>query len=212
MDTQMIGVLWLIGALALGLLNCFFGYRLFIVTVAIVGLLLGGSLGYSAGAWTGNLLIGLIAATVLGLIGGWASVMAYYAFIFVAGAFAFALASAFVAGLYSANVSVLIPLICGLIGGFLAFWLQRAIIIIATASQGGLAAVLAAAAIITGGGTHAYREMLYRLLEGDLSRAGGIWFYAGSLVWLILVVSGLMTQFKRGKEMYRRRGREIVEA
>ena len=35
MDIQMVGILWLIGAFLLGLLNCFFGYRLFIVTVAI---------------------------------------------------------------------------------------------------------------------------------------------------------------------------------
>ena len=95
MDIQMIGVLWLIGAFFLGLLNCFFGYRLFIVTVAIVGLLLGASLGYTLGAFVGSNIAGLIAAAVLGLIGAWASVSAYYAFIFVAGAFGFALFAAF---------------------------------------------------------------------------------------------------------------------
>jgi len=212
MDIQMVGILWLIGAFLLGLLNCFFGYRLFIVTVAIVGFLLGASFGYLIGTWTGSLIIGLIAGTVLGLVGGWASVTAYYAFIFVVGAFGFAFASAFLAGLYTPNVSVLIPIICGLLGGLSALWLQRAIIIIATASQGALAAVLAVAAMISGGGVYAYRAMFYRLLDGDISRIGGAWFYVGLLIWLVLAVSGFVMQFKRGKEMYRRRGGKALVA
>ena len=130
MDIQMIGVLWLIGAFFLGLLNCFFGYRLFIVTVAIVGFLLGASLGYMLGNFVGSGIAGLIAAAVLGLIGAWASVSAYYAFVFVAGAFGFALLAAFVAGLFGSDVHVAVPIVAGLIGGFLALWLQRVVIIL----------------------------------------------------------------------------------
>ncbi len=203
MDIQMIGVLWLVGSIVLGLVNCYFGYRLFIVTVGIVGFLLGATLGYLIGVWTGSLIFGLIAAVIFGLIGGWASVMAYYAFIFVAGALAFAFTSAFLAGLYSSEVSALIPIACGLIGGLLALWLQRIIIIIATAMQGAIASTLAVAALASGGGLNAYRTMFYDLMEGTLGRVGSAWFYVGLSVWLILAVSGALYQFRRGKEMYR---------
>ena len=210
MDIQMVGVLWLIGAFSLGLLNCFFGYRLFIVTVAIVGFLLGASLGYALGAFVGSSIAGLIAAAVLGLIGAWASVSAYYAFIFVAGAFGFALFAAFVAGLFGSDVHVAVPIVAGLIGGFLALWLQRVVIILATAAQGALASVLAAASLVSGGGVQAYRALFYRLLDGDISRLGSFWLYLGLFSWLVLFAAGLAAQFTRGKEMYRRQGRKAI--
>lgn len=204
MDTQMVGILWLIGACFLGLLNCFFGYRLFIVIVAIIGLLLGASLGIMIGNWVGGNMAMAMLAVVLGLIGAWASVSAYYAFIIVVGAFGFALLAAFVSGLYSENVSIWLAIAAGLIGGLLALRLQRVIIIVATAGQGALASVLAVAALASGGGIWAYRTLFYRVLDGDLSRTGGVWFYLGMVSWLILFALGLVTQFSRGKEMYRR--------
>ncbi|UCD58845.1 MAG: DUF4203 domain-containing protein [Candidatus Hydrogenedentota bacterium] len=205
MVIQTPGLLWVIAAFFLGLFNCFFGYRLFIVTVAIVGLALGASFGYLMGLSMGSTVVAFVAAVVLGLIGAWASVAAYYAFIFVAGAVGFALLTAFVSGYFAEHVPVLIPILAGLAGGLLALWLQRIVIIAATAVQGALASVLALVSIVSSGGVGAYRDFLYRLLNGELSRRGGIWFYLGMLLWLILFVCGLATQFSRGKEMYRRR-------
>jgi hypothetical protein len=31
-----------------------------------------------------------------------------------------------------------------------------------------------------------------------------VWFYVGTLLWLIVFAFGLVAQFTRGKEMYRR--------
>jgi hypothetical protein len=205
MDIQTLGILWLVAAFFLGILNCYFGYRLFIVTVALIGLILGGSLGYLIGTWLGSGTVALVLALILGFIGAWASVSGYYAFIFVVGAFGFALLTAFLLGLYSETASVLFPIIAGLLGGFLALWLQRVIIIIATAAQGALASVFAAVAMVSGGGVEAYRDLFYRFLDGELARGGGVWFYVGTFLWLVLFASGLVAQFTRGKEMYRRR-------
>lgn len=207
MSPETAGILWLSGAILIGLVNCYFGYRLFIVTVGIVGFLIGASLGFLLGNWVGNLGVMLIAAAILGFIGGWLSISAYYAFIFVFGAVGFALLAAFISGLYSNSISIVMAIVAGLIGGFLAYWLQRVIIIFATAAQGALSIVLAIASLISSGGPAAYRHMLYRLLEGDIPRTGGIWFYSGLLLWLALFVSGMIIQFKRGKEMYRERPR-----
>jgi hypothetical protein len=210
MDAQMIGILWLVGALLLGLLNCYFGYRLFLITVGIAGFLIGASIGHMVGAWTGSWIVGLAAAVMLGLFAGWACMMAYYAFIFVVGAIGFALASSFVVGLFYPDVHVLIPIVGGLIGGFLSVWLQRIIIIVATAAQGGLASILAVAALISGEGVSGYRDLFQRFFEGELSRTGGLWFYLGIFVWIILAVSGLVVQFRSGKEMYRRETPQVT--
>ncbi len=206
MDVQTYGFLWLIVTLLFGLLTCFFGYRLFLVLVGILGFALGASLGYFIGDWLGSGIISLVLVLILGLLGAWASITAYYAFIFVVGAFGFALLVAFLVGLYTTGgVSILFPIIAGFVGGFLALWLQRIIIILATAAQGALASVLAVAAMIQGGGMWAYRELYYRLLDGQLARPGDLRFYAGLLIWVLLFGAGLFAQLTRGKEMYRRR-------
>ncbi len=205
MDIQTFGLLWLVAAFLMGLLNCFFGYRLFIVIVALLGLILGASLGYLIGSWVEGGVVTVVLVIILGLIGAWASVSGYYAFIFVVGAFGFALLAAFVWGIYSESVSVLLLILVGLVGGFVALWLQRIIIIIATAAQGALASVFAVAALVSGGGVEAYRSLFYRFLDGELPRTGGVWFYLGTLLWLILFAFGLVAQFTRGKEMYRRK-------
>lgn len=205
MDTQTFGLMWLIGAFFLGLLNCFFGYRLFMITVAVIGLAIAASFGYMIGNSLGGGMIAVVAAVILGLLGAWASVAAYYAFIFIIGALGFALLAAFVSGLYSNTVSQLLLIVVGLIGGVLAISLQRVIIIVVTAAQGALSVALAAAAIVSGGGIWAYRSFFYRILDGQLVHGGGTWFFAGALIWFILFATGMVTQFKRGKEMYWRR-------
>lgn len=204
MDIQLAGVLGLLVLFSLGILNCYFGYRLFLITVGILGFILAASFGYLIGNWLENNLITLILVLVLGLIGAWGSIMAYYAFIFLVGGFGCVFLIASVMGFYWENTPIPILFIGGLIGGLLALWMQRIIIIIATSAQGALSSVLAVTALISGGGTDAYLRSLYRLFDGDLSRKGEIWFYAGVLAWLLLFVSGLTTQFIRGKEMYRR--------
>ncbi len=204
MDIQLAGVLGLLVLFSLGILNCYFGYRLFIITVGVLGFVLAASFGYFVGDWLENNLITLILVLVLGLIGAWASIMAYYAFIFLVGGFGCVFFIAFIMGFYKENIPIPILFIGGLIGGLLALWMQRIIIVIATAAQGALSSVLAVGALFSGGGTNAYLRSLYRLFDGDLSRKGGIWLYVGILAWLLLFVSGMTTQFLRGKEMYRR--------
>ncbi|RJP67406.1 MAG: DUF4203 domain-containing protein [Candidatus Abyssobacteria bacterium SURF_17] len=204
MDIQMMGTVWLVAAFLLGLLNCFFGYRLFIITVALLGLALGATLGYQAGTWLGGGFFPIALAVILGLIGLWASVSAYYAFIFVAGAFAFALLAAFLAGLYEYQAHPLLLIVVGFVGGFIALWLQRVIIIGATAAQGALASVLAVFAFATGKSVGAYRSLFNRFISGELVQTRGVWFYVGLLVWFVLFTFGLVAQVTRGKEMYRR--------
>ena len=204
MNLKFDGVLWLLAFLSLGILNCYFGYRLFLITVGAIGFLLAGALGYMIGNFLGSNLIALVLAVALGLLGTWGSITAYYAFIFVIGGFGFAFLTAFLLGIQKENISIFLPVVVGIIGAFLALWLQRVIIIFATASQGALSIVLAIAALISGGGIVTYRRLLNGVLGGDLSRTGGLWFYLGALAWLILFISGLTAQYMSKKEMYRK--------
>jgi len=205
MDAHSVELIWLVGALLIGLINCYLGYRLFMVTVAIVGFVIGASFGYLIGSWIGGNILIIGITLVLGLLGAWVGFVGYYLFIFMVGAFGFAFVTAFLWGLYSQSGSVLLPIIAGVIGGFLALRLQRIIIIIATAAQGAIASIFAAVAIFSGGGLLTYRTLFHRLLSGDLDHIGGIRFYAGVFAWLILFSSGLAAQFTRGKEMYKQR-------
>ncbi|PJF24286.1 MAG: hypothetical protein CUN53_18590, partial [Phototrophicales bacterium] len=67
-------------AILYGLVACFFGWRVFRLTLTVAGVLIGGALGYSAG--NGNLVIALIGA----LIGGVLLFALFRIGIFVAGA------------------------------------------------------------------------------------------------------------------------------
>jgi hypothetical protein len=204
LDIQFIELVWLITAFLFGLFTCFFGYRLFIVFVAAVGLIVGATAGYELGLLLGSEIAAFIIAVVLGLIGAWASVMGYYAFIFIIGGFAFAFLTAFIVGMTNDTVPMLLVIIVGLVGGFLSLWLQRIIIILATSAQGALASVFALFSIFSGGGISMYRALFYNFLSGEIPGKGGIWFYLSFLVWLMLFALGLWAQFSRGKEMYRR--------
>jgi hypothetical protein len=203
MNLHLYGFFWLSAALFLGLLNCFFGYRLFLVTVGFLGLLFGSWAGYYIGNWLSPPIPTIVFIIVLGLIGVWASISGYYAFIFVLGAFAFALLAGVIGGLYANDVPALLLFVFGLIGGFISLWLQRIIIIFATAAQGALSVIFALFAFISGRGVIAYQQLFRRLLEGELGRRGGLWFYVGAFFWLVLFVAGVVAQFTRGKEMYR---------
>lgn len=204
MDIQWVVIIWLIAAFLFGLFTCFFGYRLFIVLVAAVGLVVGATFGYSLGMIFGSELAAFIIAVIFGLLGAWASIMGYYAFIFIVGGFGFAFLAAFLMGLAHHDVHLLLLLIIGIIGGFVSLWLQRIIVIIATSAQGALASVFALVAIFSGGGIPMYRGLFYRILSGEVPGRGGLWFYLSLLAWLALFGLGLWAQFTRGKEMYRR--------
>lgn len=205
MDIQAIGLVWLIAAFLFGLFTCFFGYRLFIVLVAAIGLVVGATFGYEVGIFFESQLAAFIIAVVLGLLGAWASVMGYYAFIFIVGGFAFAFLTAFLFGLANGTAPVLLLIIVGVVGGFVSLWLQRILISFATAAQGALASVFALIAIFSGGGILLYRRLFYQLLSGEIPDKGGFWFYLSLILWMVIFGLGLWAQFTRGKEMYRRR-------
>ncbi|MFZ5494316.1 MAG: DUF4203 domain-containing protein [Verrucomicrobiota bacterium] len=131
-------------AIAWGVLDVFFGYRIFKITLAVVGGLIGlaaghflaGTLGVAGGTQTVMLVLGaLLGATVAFLL--------YIAAVFIAGfGFGTTLGLLLLASQHQA-VTLVAGLVLGIIGGFLAVKVQRVLIVLSTALLGSFRSVLA---------------------------------------------------------------------
>ena len=130
--------------MAWGLLDCFCGYRVFKVTVALWGAVSGAYFGQIAAAAMGLKLAGQIGGIVIGaLLGGGLAFMLYLAAVFIAGLlFGLTLGLLLFAN-YNPNMALVAGCGLGLIGGFVAIKLQKSVLILATALVGSFRALLA---------------------------------------------------------------------
>lgn len=132
------------GTIIWGLLDCFFGYRIFKITLAVVGGLIGlaaghalaTALGFGQGAETATLITG-------SLLGAGLAFLLYIAAVFVAGfGFGATLGMLLLAN-YHHMVSLLTGVVLGIVGGFLAVKVQRVLIILSTSLLGSFRTILA---------------------------------------------------------------------
>jgi hypothetical protein len=133
-----------VGAIAWGFLDCFFGYRVFKVTLTILGGLLGMVFGQMAGAALGFGHGGEIGGMVIGgLLGAGLAFLLYVAAVFVAGFGFGATLGVLVLTHFNHMVALLSGCVIGIIGGFLAVKLQQVLIMLSTALLGSFRVVLA---------------------------------------------------------------------
>lgn len=132
------------GALAWGVLDCFFGYRIFKITLAVLGGLTGVVFGQAAGAALGVGAAGEISGLVLGgLLGAGLAFLLYVAAVFVAGFLFGATLGILLLANFNHMVALLSGGVVGVIGGFLAVKLQRVLIMLSTSLIGAFRAMLA---------------------------------------------------------------------
>jgi len=133
-------------AIAWGVLDCFFGYKVFKITLALVGGLIGALLAQAAatafGLGTGGVTASLIGG---GLLGAGLAFLLYIAAVFVAGFGFGATLGILLLANYHHMVALLSGCVLGIIGGFLAVKAQRILIMLSTALLGAFRAVLALA-------------------------------------------------------------------
>ncbi len=133
-----------VGTMAWGVLDVFFGYRIFKITLAVVGGLIGLAAGQAAATafafGPGAATAALIAGAVLGA--GLAFLL-YIAAVFVAGFGFGATLGLLLLANYHHMVALLSGVVLGVIGGFLAVKVQRILIILSTALLGSFRAILA---------------------------------------------------------------------
>lgn len=161
----------LLGAVAVGLLYCFLGYRLFKVVLGLTGFLMAGVV---AGAIAGWLTEGkLIWMAVAGVGGGFAGAVAMLALykvgVFCLGLIAGALIAHNFLGGHTADWAASAAFAAAVFGGLIALVFERTIMTMATAAIGAWIAVQSAALLLLGpmgplGETVALDEQTLRLM------------------------------------------------
>lgn len=138
--------------LAWGLLDCFFGYRIFRVAVALLGAVVLGLFATSAVAqWVGGNEVLFWAALIVGALLGLTLSFAFYLVgVFLAGfSFGYVLAIGLVP-VTGPGVTLLVGAVAGAVCGLLAMLLQRLFVTAATAFSGSFRVALALAFFIDG--------------------------------------------------------------
>lgn len=198
-----VGIVLSVLLLIAGFVLCFAGYKVFRSALSLVGFLAGFSLGYGISfAWFGlQMVLALIVGLVGGLIGAVVTGLVYAVGVFLLGA-AFGV-------LLGAGVSTAVPvepaitvIVCGLICGILALFVQRLLVIIASAGVGAALIVTGLSAVI-GRGTF----LLWTHAPEVLSPLSG-WM---GIIWLVFFGVGLVAQFKGSSKEKEREGRKKKE-
>ncbi len=129
-----------------GVLDCFFGYRVFKITLALVGGILGVGFGQTAATALGFSSGGVLASLIVGgLLGTALAFLLYITAVFVTGFIFGATLGILLLANYHHLVALLSGCVLGLLGGFLAVKIQRVLIIFSTALRGACCAILALA-------------------------------------------------------------------
>jgi hypothetical protein len=182
-----------VAAITWGLLDCFFGYRVFKITLALLGGLLGAGAAHFGATALGLGPVGQTIALIAGgIFGAGLAFLLYIAAVFVAG-FGF---GATLGILLLANVHQMIALlsgcVLGIVGGFLAVKAQRILIMLSTSLLGAFRAVLALAYFTSS------IDWLYYFRQPNQLPAlidGNAWMFPSILA---LAVVGIIAQFELG--------------
>jgi uncharacterized protein DUF4203 len=174
-----------------GLLSCFAGYRVFRVVLGIYGFILGALMASSA-MGTEQTMWMIVAAIVGGLIGALILIAAYFVGVALIGAGMGALAANLIWAGLGREPHVIAVIALSILGAVVALWLQRYVIIVATAFGGAWTAVVGALALAGDrvAGTAAAKNDVW--LAYPLNPAPGQQWVI--VVWLALGVAGLIAQ------------------
>ncbi len=195
------GAFGVLALLALGVFVCFLGYRYFRISAGVIGFVVGMELvGWLAGRqdW------GRVTMVASGLIGGAVLAALFVVFAFVGifgmgGLLAMTLVRA-ATGVAGRSVGPLEMVLAALIGGFAGLLLRRHVAIVATSLYGGVAAIAAVFTLVRRGGLGS--------AVGRMANPGrGTELVIFLLCVTVLVVGGLVAQFRGGKSSRLERGR-----
>jgi hypothetical protein len=172
--------------MAAGLLFCFFGYRIFMLTLGVMGFVLGAFVasGFACGS-TDSTIVHILAGLCGGIAGSVLMVVFYFVGIFIFGA---ALGAAVGAAVYPALIVVLL---FAVVFGVLAVVFQRALVVVATALDGAGLVVAGIFYFILGHGAY-----LSIARQGSTLADTGTGGLVMLILWLVLGAAGMVVQFK----------------
>jgi Domain of unknown function (DUF4203) len=191
-------------AIAVGLVACFWGYRLVKLMIGIMGFVAG-----AAGAWVllsslapshGGLV--LIGAAIAGVLGAVICLWLFYLGVFLLGAGAGAVIAAAALGGTGYQASPVLLLIVAVVFGLLALVLQKLMIVLSTAFSGSYLLTAALLHYVNAG--HSNAPLWF---DRSPSAPAGVLGYAALAFWLIVGLVGASFQYggrRPGKETARR--------
>lgn len=182
-----------VAAIAWGLLDVFFGYRVFKITLAVLGGLIGGLFGHAAGVAMGfGSMGGLIGFIVGALLGAGLAWLLYIAAVFLAGFGFGATLAVLLLAQFHQMVAMLSGCVLGIVGGFVAVKLQQMLIILSTSLLGAFRVVVALSFF-----THRMDWLWYVQNPQDVPALidSNTWMMPAILV---LAAVGVFTQFGQG--------------
>lgn len=180
----------LAGAVLLGLLICFFGYRIFRFVLAVAGFIIGASFvaGFGFTLTDGkDILVILIAGIAGGLIAGALLLFLYSVGVFLVGAVFGILLFSAILEVLDVNTSPILYIVPALAGGILALLLQRFMIILITSFTGAWAAVMATLYFVSSDFNPLSPEFINSIGENQTYRI--------VFSWLALGVIGFLSQY-----------------
>ena len=175
-----------------GLINCFFGYRLYRMFFACLGFVIGAAVGgYLGWTWSGELAWSLVGGVAGGVVGALALFSIYLAGVFAAGGLAAAFLVAVAlrgAGISVPRAVLVVPLA---LGGAAALAMHKLVIVVAS-SFGGALGVTCGAAALAGTEIDLYALLWERSEAGSIiAQDPGLW--AG---WAALGLAGVFVQYR----------------
>jgi len=180
-------------SIAFGLLNCFFGYRLFKFMLGVYGFLLGALVGalVAGGVAGGQAWVLIVGAVIGGIVGAALMVLLYLVGVFVVGAVAGMLLANAVGAVLGIDMPTLVVIILAVVVGIVALILQRVVLVLATAFSGAWAVVGGGAALFSG------QAVSLNLFSPSGSWLGeGAWLLIVLAAWLLLGIVGAFVQFR----------------
>lgn len=182
-----------------GLVSCFLGYRLFPVLLCVAGAGLGGSVAFLAveAAIPGARTASIVGAIIGALLGAGIAFVAYYVGVFLAGAAAATALALMVKMHVAPESSQLILLAPAVLGGVVALFLKRPLLILATALAGAWQAAVGLLTLL-GRGTELANPQLVRVAIQDPETFRAVLSAEWLLlpVWAVLLLLGAVVQFR----------------
>jgi uncharacterized protein DUF4203 len=184
-------------AIVVGILICFWGYRMLKVTLGIMGAIVGASGGWALGlSWaSGSTGIALACAVLGAVIGALLCIWLFFFGIFLLGASAgTAIATAVFNGM-GRQPEPFVVLIVAVVFGVIAILLQKFMIVISTAFSGSYLLAAGILQLLTGtpNATPLWVDPLQRGPTGALGAAALIF-------WIVVGLTGAASQFRDGRK------------
>ena len=180
-------------AVAVGILICFWGYRLLKLTLGVMGFIAGATGGWAVGLSLApsNSGIAVICAIVGGVIGAVLCIWLFLLGVFLLGASAGAIVATALFSAAGNQPQPILVLVLAIVFGIIAMVMQKLMIVVCTAFSGSYL-VTAGLLHLLAGGQHVSPLWFDQLQHGS----AGILGYVALVFWLVLALAGGSFQYR----------------